>query len=101
MNRLIILGAGPAGLTAGYEGLKRGLDPVIYEQDLQVGGISKTVNYRGYLFDIGGHRFFTKYAAGPGHLGDELLGAEFLARPPPLSRTHYNETGISTTRSNR
>ena len=60
MNRLIILGAGPAGLTAGYEGLKRGLDPVIYEQDLQVGGISKTVNYQGYRFDMGGHRFFTK-----------------------------------------
>ncbi|MCK7499637.1 MAG: hypothetical protein MZW92_61480 [Comamonadaceae bacterium] len=60
---------------------------MIYEQDLQVGGISKTVNYRGYLFDVGGHRFFTKYGQVQA-IWDELLGAEFLARPR-LSRIYY------------
>ena len=87
MNRTIILGAGPAGLTAGYEALKRGLDPLIYEQDIQVGGISKTVNFRGHLFDVGGHRFFTKYGQIRA-IWDELLGPEFLVRPR-LSRIYY------------
>lgn len=55
----IIIGAGPAGLTAAYELLKKtDIIPIIYEQDHQVGGISKTVNYMGNRIDIGGHRFF-------------------------------------------
>jgi protoporphyrinogen oxidase len=55
------MGAGPAGLTAAYELLTRtDIRPIIIEADKQVGGISKTVNYKGNLIDIGGHRFFSK-----------------------------------------
>ena len=57
----IIIGAGPAGLTAAYELLhKTDIKPIIFEFDKQVGGISKTVNYKGNRIDIGGHRFFSK-----------------------------------------
>src|SRR4051812_13823109 len=57
----IIAGAGPAGLTAAYEMLTRtGIKPILFESDVQVGGISKTVNYKGNRIDIGGHRFFSK-----------------------------------------
>ena len=57
----MILGAGPAGLTAGYEALRRGFKNVaIFERDAQVGGLAKTVRFKGHRFDIGGHRFFTK-----------------------------------------
>jgi protoporphyrinogen oxidase len=57
----VIIGAGPAGLTAAYELLQRSdTDVVIVESDAQVGGISKTVNYRGNRMDLGGHRFFSK-----------------------------------------
>jgi protoporphyrinogen oxidase len=57
----IIFGAGPAGLTAAYELLiKTNIKPVIIEADKQVGGLSKTINYKNNLIDIGGHRFFSK-----------------------------------------
>lgn len=59
----IIAGAGPAGLTAAYELLTRSngvVMPIIYEQSDEIGGISKTVNYKGNRIDIGGHRFFSK-----------------------------------------
>lgn len=57
----IIIGAGPAGLTAAFELLqKTDIIPVIYEASSQVGGISRTVNYKGNRIDIGGHRFFSK-----------------------------------------
>jgi protoporphyrinogen oxidase len=57
----VIAGAGPAGLTAALELLRRsGISPVVFEADGQVGGISKTVNYRGNRMDLGGHRFFSK-----------------------------------------
>jgi len=57
----LIIGAGPAGLTAAYELLHRtDVRPVVFEVDAQVGGISKTVNYKGNRMDLGGHRFFTK-----------------------------------------
>ena len=57
----IIIGAGPAGLTAAYELLdKSDIKPVIYEMTGDIGGISKTVNYKGNRIDIGGHRFFSK-----------------------------------------
>ncbi|MBN2788898.1 MAG: NAD(P)/FAD-dependent oxidoreductase [Candidatus Delongbacteria bacterium] len=57
----IIIGAGPAGLTAAYELLKRTtIKPIIFEKSFDVGGISKTVNYKGNRIDIGGHRFFSK-----------------------------------------
>ncbi|MFC6100863.1 NAD(P)/FAD-dependent oxidoreductase [Olivibacter domesticus] len=57
----IIIGAGPAGLTAAYELLKRtDVTPIILEKSGDIGGISKTVNYKGNRIDIGGHRFFSK-----------------------------------------
>ena len=57
----IIIGAGPAGLTAAYELLdKTEIKPVIFEATDDVGGIARTVNYEGNRLDIGGHRFFTK-----------------------------------------
>lgn len=60
-RRAIIIGAGPAGLTAAYELLTHtDIIPVIIEQDCQVGGLSKTVNVEGNRIDIGGHRFFSK-----------------------------------------
>ncbi len=59
--RAIIIGAGPAGLTAAYEMLHRtDIQPVIFEMTDDIGGISKTVNYKGNRIDIGGHRFFSK-----------------------------------------
>jgi len=58
----IIIGAGPAGLTAAYEILnKTPIKPIIFEISSDIGGISKTVNYKGNRIDIGGHRFFSKY----------------------------------------
>jgi protoporphyrinogen oxidase len=62
MNKIaVIAGAGPAGLTAAYELLQRsGVRPLVFELDTQVGGISKTINYRGNRMDLGGHRFFSK-----------------------------------------
>src|SRR6202451_2855021 len=57
----VIAGAGPAGLTAALELLRRSdIIPIVFEADAQVGGISKTVEYRGNRMDLGGHRFFSK-----------------------------------------
>ena len=57
----IIIGAGPAGLTAAYELLERtDIKPIIYEASDSIGGISRTINYKGNRMDIGGHRFFSK-----------------------------------------
>ena len=60
-TRAIIIGAGPAGLTAAYELLTRtGIKPIVLEKSTYLGGISRTVNYKGNRIDIGGHRFFSK-----------------------------------------
>ncbi|PSK94409.1 NAD(P)/FAD-dependent oxidoreductase [Taibaiella chishuiensis] len=57
----LIAGAGPAGLTAAYELLHRtDIIPIVYEKTTDIGGISKTINYKGNRIDIGGHRFFSK-----------------------------------------
>src|SRR5579863_10449259 len=57
----VIVGAGPAGLTAALELLRQSdFTPLVFEADTQVGGISKTINYRGNRMDLGGHRFFSK-----------------------------------------
>src|SRR5580692_5416190 len=57
----VIAGAGPAGLTAALELLRRSdITPIVFEADAQVGGLSKTVEYRGNRMDLGGHRFFSK-----------------------------------------
>ena len=61
VQKAIIIGAGPAGLTAALELLKKtNIKPVILEKTHDIGGISKTVNYKGNRIDIGGHRFFSK-----------------------------------------
>src|SRR5271168_1831836 len=61
MKIAVIAGAGPAGLTAALELLRRSdITPIVIEADTQVGGISKTINYRGNRMDLGGHRFFSK-----------------------------------------
>ena len=79
--KAIIVGAGPAGLTAAYELAKAGQRVVVLESDPEyVGGISRTVRYRGYRFDIGGHRFFSK-SHEVEDLWTEILGADMLQRP--------------------
>ncbi|MCB1858670.1 MAG: NAD(P)/FAD-dependent oxidoreductase [Gammaproteobacteria bacterium] len=60
-KRALIIGAGPAGLTAAYELMRRSdIQPLVFEMSEEIGGISKTVNYKGNRIDIGGHRFFSK-----------------------------------------
>lgn len=60
-KKVAIIGAGPAGLTAAYLLGKAQLDIIVFEKDPKyVGGISRTESYKGYHFDIGGHRFFFK-----------------------------------------
>ncbi|MDR0940178.1 MAG: NAD(P)/FAD-dependent oxidoreductase [Mediterranea sp.] len=59
-KKAIIIGAGPAGLTAAHELLNTAIRPVVLEESGEFGGISKTVNYKGNRIDIGGHRFFSK-----------------------------------------
>ncbi len=85
----VIAGAGPAGLTAAYELTKHGHRCVVLEANpTTVGGISRTDVYKGYRFDIGGHRFFSK-SAEVNALWRELLGAELIERPR-LSRIFYD-----------
>jgi protoporphyrinogen oxidase len=86
-QKVIVIGAGPAGLTAAYELARRKVAVTLLEKDHQVGGIARTVNYRGFRFDIGGHRFFTKVAV-VARLWRDLLGADLLTRPR-LSRIVY------------
>ena len=86
---MAIIGGGPAGLTAALEACKAGLRPLVLERNSYVGGLARTVNYKGYRFDIGGHRFFTKVKRVDA-LWDEILGDELLLRPR-LSRIYYDE----------
>jgi len=87
MSSTIIIGAGPAGLTAAYELQKHGIRSTLLEADSVVGGISRTVSYRGFRFDIGGHRFFSKVTL-INDLWREILDEEFLERPR-MSRIYY------------
>jgi protoporphyrinogen oxidase len=86
-SRPLVLGAGPAGLTAGYVLARRGLRPEVIEASDQVGGLARTVVRGGYRFDLGGHRFFTK-SPEIESLWLELLGEELLLRPR-LSRIYW------------
>ena len=87
-DHVVIVGAGPAGLTAAYLLTTRGVRVTVVEGSDVIGGISQTARYKGYRFDIGGHRFFTKITPVQA-LWDELLGNEFID-VPRLSRIHYD-----------
>jgi protoporphyrinogen oxidase len=92
-KRVVIIGAGPAGLTAALELSKHGIPAVVLESDPVVGGLARTVNYKGYLFDIGGHRFFTKWDE-VGRIWEEVLGEKLMLRPR-LSRIYYRKKFFS------
>jgi protoporphyrinogen oxidase len=85
--RVLILGAGPAGLTAAYELARRGVSSRVLELEDRAGGLSRTLEHNGYLFDIGGHRFFTKVSMVE-RIWREVLGPDLLERPR-LSRIYY------------
>ncbi len=87
--KVVIIGAGPAGLTAAYQLSKEGLTSTILEADTVVGGISRTVEADGWRFDIGGHRFFTK-VKDVDALWFEILGEDEFLQRPRLSRIFYN-----------
>src|SRR5262249_52149424 len=87
-KQVIIIGAGPAGLTAAYELAKLNLCPIILEKGDKVGGLARTEDYKGFYFDMGGHRFFTKVQEVK-RMWREVLGQDFLRRPR-LSRIYYN-----------
>lgn len=89
-----IIGAGPAGLTAGYMLAKQGVSVVILESDPDyVGGIARTVVYKGYCFDIGGHRFFSK-SQEIEDFWSEILPDDMLVRPRS-SRIFYKNKFFS------
>ena len=88
-STVAIIGGGPAGLTAAYE-LDKHSDshhPVVFEESDMVGGIARTEVYKGYRYDIGGHRFFTKVKS-VRDLWREVLPNDFLKRPR-MSRIYY------------
>jgi len=88
-KKVLIAGAGPAGLTAAYELCKRKATPIVFEKENIVGGHARTDQFRGYRFDIGGHRFFTKIPQVT-QIWEEVLGDKFM-RVPRLSRIYYNK----------
>jgi len=87
-NDVVIIGAGPAGLSAAYELSRQGVRPVVLEQADKVGGIARTEIFQGYRFDIGGHRFFSR-DQGVQDLWQQMLGPDFL-NVPRLSRISYD-----------
>jgi protoporphyrinogen oxidase len=88
-SSIVIVGAGPAGLTAAYESLKRNLHPTVVEMSGQVGGIARTELYRGYRFDIGGHRFFSHFEEIQ-KVWQEILENDFI-KVSRSSRIYYKK----------
>ncbi|MDP9404868.1 MAG: NAD(P)/FAD-dependent oxidoreductase [Actinomycetota bacterium] len=88
-TEVVVIGAGPAGLTAAYELGKRGRASTVLEADDVVGGISRSAERDGWRFDIGGHRFFTKVQAVEDLWHEILPDEDFLLRPR-MSRIYYN-----------
>jgi protoporphyrinogen oxidase len=86
-HRVGIIGAGPGGLTAAYLLARAGFKVTVFEGDSVVGGISRTAQYKGYRFDIGGHRFFTKITPVE-NMWHEVLGDQFI-QVPRMSRIYY------------
>lgn len=86
-SRLVVIGAGPAGLGCAYELGQAGQTALIAEQEDQPGGLCRTVNFNGYLFDIGGHRFLTETPE-VRRLWDRLMGQDLLS-VKRLSRIYY------------
>lgn len=82
-----MVGAGPAGLTAAYELIKNGFKPIILEKGDKVGGLARTEVYKGYRFDIGGHRFYTKIPEIQ-QLWQEMLKEKFI-KVARMSRIYY------------
>jgi protoporphyrinogen oxidase len=78
---VVIIGAGPAGLTTAFELMKAGHRSTVIEADDIVGGISRSVERDGYRFDIGGHRFFTKVPEVEALWHEILPDEDFLLRP--------------------
>jgi protoporphyrinogen oxidase len=89
-KRVVIIGAGPAGLSAAYELSKLKQQPIVLEKSDKVGGLARTESYKDFQFDMGGHRFFTK-AKEVKKLWYEILGQDFVRRPR-LSRIYYKRT---------
>jgi protoporphyrinogen oxidase len=88
-KKIIIIGGGPAGMVAGYEAVKNGLKPTVLDDHPDSwGGIARTMNYKGYLFDIGPHRFFSK-SREILDFWDEVLKDDLVIRNR-LSRLYYN-----------
>ena len=87
--KVIIIGAGPAGLTAAWEFSKHKIQTIILEGDSETGGISRTVDRNGWKFDIGGHRFFTKVEE-VYEIWDEMLDKDDFIMRPRMSRIYYN-----------
>src|SRR5260370_22384413 len=88
----VIIGAGPAGLTAGLELLRRtDIKPILLEASEEIGGISRTIKYKGNRMDIGGHRFFSK--------SDRVMEWWVELMPPDVGDTgaepHENQAGVS------
>jgi protoporphyrinogen oxidase len=90
MEPIIIIGAGPAGLGAAHELVKQGIQPMVLEKGSKVGGLARTEIYKGYFFDVGGHRFFTKNSEIEKRWQD-LLDAD-LIKVTRLSRIYYRDT---------
>ena len=86
---VVVLGAGPAGLTAGYLLAKQGKPVIVLESTDQIGGLARTEVRDGYRFDLGGHRFFTKVQE-VDDLWHEIMKEEFLKRPRQ-SRIYWND----------